>query len=190
MSPLGPWREWRTGRELQGRADSYAAAAAAEPPEADVAWLTTEATAGDEDHARWELRYLSRALALIVAERLGADDLTAVAVARALARRLQDDPGVAAERVAVAERQFDVRLARYREALRERGVRTAAERLAWVLLGFASGRDMSTRPAPERSIEIVDGMLAAHSGRLREVFGVPALPDDVAPSEAVARGGR
>ncbi|HEY0969783.1 MAG TPA: hypothetical protein VGE02_02275 [Gemmatimonadales bacterium] len=190
MSPLGPWREWRTGRELQARADGYAAAAAAEPPDPDVAWLAAEATGGDEDHARWELRYLSRALALVVAERLGADDLTAVAVARALARQLREDRAVAADRVAVAERQFDARLARYREALRERGIRTAAERLAWVLLGFASGRDMSTRPAPERSIAIVDGLLAAHADRLREVFGVPALPEDVAPSEALARGGR
>jgi hypothetical protein len=187
---LGPWREWRTGRELQGRAESYARAAAAEPPEADVRWLAAEATGGDEDHARWELRYLARALALLVAERLGNDDLTASAVARALAALLHQDPSVAADRVAVAERQFNLRLGRYREALRERGIRTAAERLAWVLLGFASGRDVSTRPAAPEAIALVEGLMAAHAHLVREVFGVPALPDDVPPSEAVARRGR
>ena len=186
---MGPWREWWAGRGLQGRADSFARAAAADPAAEDVRWLAAEGTGGDDDHARWELRYLSRALALLVAERLGNDDLTAAAVARSLNALLSSDPSVAADRVAVAERQFNQRLGRYREALRERGVRTAPERLAWVLLGFASGRDVSTKPAPERAMAIVETLLERHGQLVREVFGVPALPDDVPPS-VVARRGR
>ena len=153
-------------------------------------WLAAEGTNGDDDHARWELRYLSRALALLVAERLGNDDLTAAAVARSLSALLHADPSVAADRVAVAERQFNQRLGRYREALRERGVRRAAERLAWVLLGFASGRDVSTRSAPERAVSIVENLMETHERLVREVFGVPSLPDDLPPSQAMARRGR
>ena len=57
---------WRAGRERQRRAAAVVAALAAEPDEADVAWLADAGANGDVDHARWELRYARAALGLLV----------------------------------------------------------------------------------------------------------------------------
>lgn len=48
---------WRAERQLQRKAEQFAAALGIEPAPDDVAWLAKYATKGDEDHARWELRY-------------------------------------------------------------------------------------------------------------------------------------
>jgi hypothetical protein len=57
---------WRKARELQRKADKFVASLLREPASEDVAWLATLATRGDEDHARWELRYARRAVGLLV----------------------------------------------------------------------------------------------------------------------------
>ncbi|HEU4628683.1 MAG TPA: hypothetical protein VFS08_03030 [Gemmatimonadaceae bacterium] len=183
---MGLWHDWRERRRLRGRAGAYARAAWAEPADADVRWLAEHATGGDEDHARWELRYCRRALALLVAERDALDDRSAAAVSHALMELFERDPGVAPERVRVAQRQFNTRLARYRDALRERGGGSHAERLAAALLAVASGR-LLTAPPDARVVAVVEGYLDEAQGWLREGFGVAELPEHVRPSEALAR---
>ena len=59
-----------------------------EPGPDDVDWLATRATRGDIDHARWELRYLRRALGVLVAQRDSLDDRTPSEVLRALLHRM------------------------------------------------------------------------------------------------------
>jgi hypothetical protein len=186
---VGFWHDWRERRRLRGQADAYARAAWAEPAEADVRWLAQQATGGDEDHARWELRYCRRALALIVAERDALDDRSASAVSHALIELFERDRGVAAERVAVAQRQFNTRLGRYREALRERGGGSHAERLAAALLAVAAGRPSAGAP-DARVVQVVDGYLTDAQARLREGFGAAELPEHVRPSEVPARARR
>lgn len=92
-----------------------------EPPSQAVEWLSANATSGDADRAIWELRYLRRALGLLIAERDALDDRTASAVARNLAVAIQADRNVAAAMVKLAERQFNERLAAYREMMQLRG---------------------------------------------------------------------
>src|SRR5215217_7566184 len=111
---------WRADRELDRRATAFVDRIMEEPSDADVAWLARVATKGDDDHARWELRYARRALGLLVAQRDALDDRTGSAVARELANALLHDPHVAAGRVKVAARQFNDRLAAYREVLTTR----------------------------------------------------------------------
>ena len=186
---MGFWHDWRERRRLRSRAEAYAGAAWAEPADADVHWLAEHATGGDEDHARWELRYCRRALALLVAERDALDDRSAAAVSHALIGLFERDRGVAAERVRVAQRQFNSRLARYREALRERGGGSHAERLASALLAVASGQ-LQTEPPDSHIVGVIDGFLAAAQSRLSDGFGVAELPEHVRPSEALARSRR
>ena len=176
------WQAWRERRALREAADAYARAAWAEPADADVRWLAALATGGDEDHARWELRYCRRVLALLTAERDALDDSTGAAVAHALVDRLHRDRTVAAERVPMAERQFNARLTRYREAQRERGTGTPGERLASVLLAVAGGGQAGA--VDSRAVTLVESYAAAARERLRATFGVAQLPEHVRPSEA------
>lgn len=178
------WDAWRERRALRDAAELYANAAWAEPEDADVRWLAEAATGGDEDHARWELRYCRRAVALLVAEREALDDRTAAAVAHALVERLHRDRTVAVERVPMAERQFNVRLTRYRDALRERGGGTAAERVAAALLAVSRGGRPVDR-VEARAAELVGGYTEAARERLSACFGVAQLPEHVRPSEAM-----
>jgi hypothetical protein len=85
---MGLLRRWQAERDLRRRATACARALAREPAEEDVHWLAAHGTAGDLDHARWELRYARRALGLIAAQRDALDDRTASAVAHALAAEL------------------------------------------------------------------------------------------------------
>jgi hypothetical protein len=55
---------------------TYVQEASVEPDEADVQWLASIVRDGDDDRARWELRYARRASALLVAEREALDDAT------------------------------------------------------------------------------------------------------------------
>ena len=181
------WREWRAERGLRNRAEQYALAAAADPAPADVQWLAARATGGDEDHARWELRYLRRALAQLVAERDALDDSTGSAVAQSLALLLRRDRSVAAERLRVAERQLSVRLARYREAFSERGGGSPAHRVGAVLLAVAQGYGPAATASPEPpATALAERYLQEAQERLRELFGVAQLPEDLPPSALAA----
>ena len=177
------WQRWRDERVLRARADEYATRAWVEPDDDDVRWLAALATAGDEDHARWELRYGRRAVALLAAERDALDDRTGSAVSRAIVERSQRDRAVAPDRVRVAERQFNVRLGRYRESLRERGGTGLVGRWASVLVEVASG---GRAGADARAHDVVERYWDGAHDALRDLFGVAELPEHVRPSEAAA----
>jgi hypothetical protein len=183
------WQAWRERRALRSGAEAFAASAWLEPDDADVRWLAERATAGDEDHARWELRYCRRALALLAAERDALDDRTGAEVSHAMLDRLHADRGIAPERLPMAERQFNARLGRYREALRERGPRLA-ERFAGVLAATAAGAAARPGPPDPRLVDIADAYWARAQRELKACFGTAQLPEHVRPSEAVKEGGR
>src|SRR5688572_18073272 len=106
-----------------------------EPSAAEVAWLARDATRGDTDHAQWELRYLRRALGILVAQRDALDDRTASEALRALLHRMQKDDKVVNEDLReLAERQFNARLSAYRDAFTSRGHGAATTRVAQNLL--------------------------------------------------------
>ena len=83
------------------------------------------------------MRYASRALAVLVAERRAHDDRTTSLVAAAVHDAFLADPQVAPSATQLAERQFNDRLAAYRDALRARTREAPGMRLARVLLVFA-----------------------------------------------------
>lgn len=178
---MGVLQRWRDERTLKAAADAYTARAWAEPAEDDVRWLAALATAGDEDHARWELRYARRALALLAAERDALDDRTGSAVSRAIVERAARDAAVAPDRRRVAERQFNIRLGRFRESLRERGGPGLVDRWASVLVEVASG---SRAGADPRARAVVQQIWDEAHDALRELFGVAELPEHVRPSQA------
>ena len=157
-----------------------------EPASADVEWLATDATRGDLDHAQWELRYLRRALGILVAQRDALDDRTPSEALRALVHRMQKDRNVDTGLLELAERQFNARLSAYRDAFLARGSGLATTRVAQNLLAFSGGPIRSDEPAVKRGAELVALYLAESNAALRESFGAAQLPDDVAPSK-VAR---
>lgn len=185
---MGLVRDWLADRALRARADAFARAVAGEPAADDVQWLATAATAGDADHAAWELRYLRWAVGILAAERDALDDRTPRAVAHAVTQRMRADARIAADRVQVAERQFASRLRRYREAHRERAS-SPAERLASALLAFAGdGRPPADPAALARGASLVRAYRDQANEQLRRVFGEAALPENVAPSALARRG--
>lgn len=180
------WGSWRSSRMVRRGAARYASLAWTEPSAEEVGWFARELVAGDEDRAIWELRYLRRAISQLIAERDGWDDRIGATVARELAERLLDDPAVAQERRATAERQFDLRLSRYREALRERTGGSLARRLAVELADVAApGHPPGSAEGLLRAL--VERELTAAGERLAECFGQPELPEDIRPSELVRR---
>lgn len=178
---------WRAEREWKRKTDRYLDHLMAEPSPADVAWLAQTATKGDEDHARWELRYARRALGLLAAERDALDDRTGSVVARALHERLARDPNVAAPMLEVAERQFDARLAAYRDTLASRAGTATPARLGQTLFAFSGGSFREVDSNVGRGGELLARYLAEASAALREAFGAAALPEDLPPS-ALAKG--
>ena len=154
-----------------------------EPASADVEWLATDATRGDLDHAQWELRYLRRALGILVAQRDALDDRTPSEALRALVHRMQKDRNVDTGLLELAERQFNARLSAYRDAFLARGSGLATTRVAQNLLAFSGGPIRSDEPAVQRGAEVVALYLAESNAALRESFGTAQLPDDVAPSK-------
>lgn len=176
-------------REARRRADAYARALWAEPAEDSVRWLAETATAGDPDHARWELRYARRALGLLVAQRDALDDRTGSLVARAITEAMATDPAVAVTATALAERQFNDRLAAYHDALQQRSPEPVGTRLGRVLLVFAG----SVRAARGSGLEPAGRLLASYleesNAALREAFGTAELPDDERPSQIADRRG-
>ena len=179
------FRSVRDDRALQRRSATYAAWLMEEPLAQDVDWLATNATRGDADHAVWELRYLRRALGILVAQRDALDDRTASEVLRALADRMRRDPHVDAELGELAERQFNARLSAYRDAFTARGHGTPALRVAQNLLAFAGGPIRSNDPVVQHGASVVAGLLQTSHDALRATFGAAELPEDVPPSQLV-----
>lgn len=175
---------FRDDRTLLRRSAAFADSLMAEPADTDVAWLAEKATRGDVDHARWELRYLRRALGILVAQRDALDDRTPSSVLRALMDRMERDRNVDPELRELAERQFNARLSAYRDAFTSRGHGTPALRVAQNLLAFAGGPIRAGDPVVERGASLVEETLTSANAQLRTTFGEPELPEDVKPSEA------
>lgn len=177
---------FRDDRALLRRSAAFADALMVEPAESEVAWLAGTATRGDVDHARWELRYLRRALGILVAQRDALDDRTPSVVLRALMDRMDRDRNVDTELRELSERQFNARLSAYRDAFTSRGHGTPALRVAQNLLAFAGGPIRADDPVVLRGATLVEEAIGRANAQLRATFGEPALPEDVRPSE-VAR---
>jgi hypothetical protein len=148
-----------------------------EPAPAEVEWLSDVATSDDRDRALWELRYLRRALGLLVAQRDALDDRTASAVAHELTAEMAKDRKVAAPMLRLAERQFNERLSAYREMINLRGAaESLPERIGRTLLLMAGAGRMG-REDLARAARIAEAYLADASDRLRAAFGAATLPE-------------
>ena len=180
------FKQWRAARQLQRKAHQYVGALVAEPNASDVTWLAHVATRGDEDHARWELRYARRAIGLLVAQRDALDDRTGSLVARALTEAFERDDRIDRDRRDLAERQFNARLSAYRDALSAR-VTDSAVRLGQTLLAFSGGSFREIDANVRRAGDVVSGYEREANDALRAVFGTAALPEHIPPS-ALAGG--
>jgi len=169
------FRSFRDDRALLRRSAEYASALMQEPAAADVEWLSTVATRGDTDHAQWELRYLRRALGILVAQRDALDDRTPSEVLRALLHRMQKDQNVDGELIDLAERQFNARLSAYRDAFTSRGHGTPSIRVAQNLLAFSGGPIRADDPAVKRGAELVSEYLGASNAAL---IAAPLMSED------------
>ena len=180
------FKEWRAARQLQRKAEQFVVALVAEPEASDVSWLATIATKGDEDHARWELRYARRALGLLVAQRDALDDRTGSIVARALGDSFERDDRIGTDRRDLAERQFNARLSAYRDAIGAR-VPDVSTRLGQTLLAFAGGSFRDVDDNVKRAGILLDAYTKDANEALRTVFGTAALPEHVPPSAVAGR---
>jgi hypothetical protein len=182
MSPrlFDEWRsEWQRRRGLA----SYVAALMTEPDAGDVSWLADAACEGDQDRARWELRYARRALGLVVAQRDALDDRTPSLVSRELATAVQSDRNVAPAMLKMAERQFNDRLSIYRDVLTSRAaVEGSGARLGRTLLQISGTRRASDEMVA-RGGEILARYVDEANEALRHAFGAPSLPEDRPPSQ-------
>ena len=181
------FRSFRDDRALLRRSSAYAAELMREPVPSDIDWLAQDATRGDRDHAQWELRYLRRALGILVAQRDALDDRTPSEALRALVHRMQKDRNVDGGLLELAERQFNARLSAYRDAFTSRGHGSATTRVAQNLLAFSGGPIRTDDPAVVRGAALVARYLLDCNAALRASFGAAQLPEDVAPSQVAAR---
>jgi hypothetical protein len=182
MSP-GLLSEWRNEWRLRRGTVAYVESLLRDPEADDLATLTSMATGGDEDRARWELRYARRALGVLVAQRDALDDRTGSEVARELAAAMHNDRHVATDMVKVAERQFNDRLAAFREVLTTRRPEEGTgARLGRVLLRIGGYTGDPGDVAVERAGEILVRYLGEANDALRKAFGTVSLPADVPPS--------
>jgi hypothetical protein len=174
---------WRTERERRRRAGVMAAGLRREPEGSDVVWLAEAACNGDQDHARWELRYARAALGLLTAQRDALDDRTVAEVAAALTATFEGDPRIAMDRRDLAAQQFNERLLGYREAMHLRGGPiTAQDAMGRCLLAFASdGARTAGAPLPY-AIELLERYAEDAAALLRATYGEAKLPEDVPPS--------
>lgn len=177
----------REARDARRQATRYVAGLWAEPDEGDVRWLAETATAGDHDHARWELRYARRALGLLVAQRDALDDRTGSLVARALDEAMAGDLAVAVDAQELAARQFNDRLTAYRDAMVARSAEATSVRLGRVLLVFAGSVRAARGPALVPAGQLLARYLHEANETLRAAFGTAALPEDEPPSALAAR---
>jgi hypothetical protein len=179
------FRRFRDNRAMLRRSAAYAAALMQEPSAGDIEWLARDATRGDIDHAIWELRYLRRALGILVAQRDALDDRTPSESLRALVHRMHKDRNVDGGLVELAERQFNARLSAYRDAFTSKGQGSPSMRVAQNLLAFSGGPIRTDDPAVRQGTEVVRRYLLESNASLRKSFGDATLPEDVAPSKAV-----
>src|SRR5881296_2123262 len=179
------FKQWRAARQLQRKADQFVSALVGEPNPSDVAWLAATATRGDEDHARWELRYARRAIGLLVAQRDALDDRTGSIVARAFSVAFERDEQIDRDRRELAERQFNARLSAYRDALAARVPDDV--RVGQTLLAFSGGSFREVDANVRRAGGILRAYEREANETLRSVFGTAALPEHVPPS-ALASG--
>lgn len=182
------FKEWRAARQLQRKAEQFVSVVVVEPQQSDVSWLAGTATRGDEDHARWELRYARRALGLLVAQRDALDDRTGSLVARALGDAFERDDRIGADRRDLAERQFNARLSAYRDSMEAR-VPDVSMRLGQTLLAFSGGSFRDLDDNVRRAGTLLDGYAKDANEALRRVFGTATLPENVPPSALVSRNG-
>jgi YD repeat-containing protein len=174
---------WRSERERQRRAAAVVAVLRREPEPTDVTWLADAAANGDEDHARWELRYARAALGLLIAQRDAMDDRTAAEIAAAVSSAMQTDTRIAEDRRDLAERQFNERLLGYREALQVRGGPiTPADAAGRCLLAFASDGARTAGAPLAYAIELLARFADEAGEALRTAYGTAELPEDVPPS--------
>ena len=182
------FKEWRAARQLQRKAEQFVAQISTEPASADVTWLAGFATQGDEDHARWELRYARRAIGLLVAQRDALDDRTSSVVARALTDAFEKDDRIDRDRRELAERQFNARLSAYRDAMGARGA-DGAVRMGQTLLAFSGGSFREVDANVLRAGDLLDAYEKEANEALRTVFGTATLPEHIPPSAAIGGQG-
>jgi len=150
-------------------------------PDADSVERLAGLGDGDPDHARWELRYLRRALGLLISGRDSLDDRTASLVGQALARAVVHDPSAAPAMRATAAAQFNARLRLYRDVMGQRGgSRTPLAPLGAALVAYAGG-GLSGDADSWAAAWIASELDRCNEG-LRQEFGTADLPADVAPS--------
>ena len=176
---------WRKERQLQRHAEAYVAALLHEPSDVDVAWLAAAATRGDDDHARWELRYARRSIGLLVAQRDALDDRTASVVAHVLGSAFEADQYIDQGRFGLVERQFNVRLSAYRDAIAARSA-DARTRLGQTLLAFSGGSFRDVDETVRRASDVIAGYESEANAALRLAFGIAVLPEHIPPSAAVS----
>jgi hypothetical protein len=176
------WGGWRHSRALRARASTYVDALGHDPAEEDVRWLADAATHGDEDHARWELRYARQALGLLTAQRDALDDQTGSAVAHALAESLGRDRRVAPGKLGIAERQLNERITAYADALGNREGAGSGWHLGRTLLRFSGCRETVAPEIVAQAAEITSRYLGEANEALRDAFGAAMLPDNERPS--------
>lgn len=174
---------WRKERERTRLAGVMAAGLRREPEGTDVVWLAEAACDGDQDHARWELRYARAALGLLLAQRDALDDRTAAEIAAALTATFEEDPRIAADRRDLAAQQFNERLLGYREAMQLRGGPiTAQDAMGRCLLAFASDGARTAGAPLAYAIELLERYADQAAALLRTTYGEAQLPEDVPPS--------
>lgn len=182
------WSDWKSSRALRRNATAFLRALQVEPGEEDVQWLAARGTRGDQDHARWELRYARRALGLLAAQRDALDDRTASAVARELGAALSRDPMIDASKRPVAQRQLNSRLRAYGDVLSHRDApESTGTRLGRALFSFTGDTGATAASADiRRAGDLLARYLEEANEALRREFGIATLPDNIAPSELKA----
>jgi hypothetical protein len=180
MSAQSRWSSQQLEREWERRASSFVSTLMTEPDPAAVDQLSAAGDL-DADHARWELRYLRRAIGLLIAGRDALDDRTASLVGQALAKAVEHDPSAAPAMRATSAAQFNARLRLYRDLMGQRGAsRTPVGRIGEALVGFAGGRPGNDQGA--WAAAWVAAELDRANEALRQEFGTAELPEDIAPS--------
>jgi hypothetical protein len=177
---MSRWSTQQVERDWERRASAFVSALMSEPDPTAVEQLSSLGDL-DPDHARWELRYLRRAIGLLIAGRDALDDRTASLVGHALAKAVESDPSAALGMRATSATQFNARLRIYRDLMGMRGAsRTPVGQLGEALVGFAGGR-----PGNDQSAWAA-GWVANELDRCHEIlrseFGAADLPEDIAPS--------
>ena len=178
------WSDWKQSRVLRRSARAFLRTLQSEPGDDDVRWLAERGTGGDQDHARWELRYARRALGLLAAQRDALDDRTASVVAHELGTALSNDPMIDASKRPVAQRQLNSRLRAYGEVLSHRDApESTGTRLARALFSFTGKEPELTSADLRRGGDLLASYLDEANEALRREFGIATLPENIPPSE-------